>query len=265
MRWFVGGHNRRMQPVEPVSRQAPPLRGPVLMNQDWCDLAYLHWAVEPERVAHLMPADVRPDVHEGATYVGLVPFRMVGAGFGSHTSVPWAGTFLETNVRLYSVDEQGRRGVVFVSLDSDRLLVVLAARTTLVPYRWARMGYELSPGEGGARDGLGAVHRYSAELRWPGVRAVSELAVTVGHRREPTPLDDFVSLRWRLHTGRWGRTLLVPNTHQPWVLHDVEVDLDDGPGGILGSVGFADLASRPPDQSAWSPGVHTRFGFPAPA
>ena len=43
-------------------------------------------------------------------------------------AAPWAGTFLETNVRLYSVDATGRRGVVFLSLDADRAVAVAAAR-----------------------------------------------------------------------------------------------------------------------------------------
>ena len=63
---------------EPVTADAPPLRGPVLMNQEWLDLTFLHWAVPPERVAHLMPRGVRPDVRADetgrpATYVGLEP------------------------------------------------------------------------------------------------------------------------------------------------------------------------------------------------
>ena len=185
---------------------------------------------------------------------------MVDAGFGRHTSVPWAGTFLETNVRLYSVDEHGRRGVVFVSLDADRLPVVLGARASLnIPYRWAAMGYHLDPAPDG-RNGVGAVHTYTARLRWPGVRARSEVSVRVGPRREADALDDFVSARWRLHTSVVGRTLLVPNAHQPWVLHDVDVlTLDDG---LLASVGFDELAERPPDHAAYSPGVHTVFGLP---
>ena len=55
-------------------------------------------------------------------------------------AVPWLGTFPETNVRLYSIDEQGRRGVVFRSLEASRLAVVLGARAAFnLPYRWARM------------------------------------------------------------------------------------------------------------------------------
>ena len=240
--------------IEPVSTVAPALRGRVMMNQDWRDLTFLHWAVEPERVAHLMPPGVRPDSLDGATYVGLIPFRMVHAGVGRGPGVPWAGSFLETNVRLYSVDETGRRGIVFLSLDTDRSLVVAGARVGFgLPYRWARMRYAAQ----------GDVRTYSASLRWPGVHGRSRVAVRVGEPRPATPLDEFLSARWGLHVRWWGRTLYVANEHEPWPVHDAEVlELDDG---LRASVGLGELAGRAPDQVAFSPGVHTEFSFPTDA
>jgi uncharacterized protein YqjF (DUF2071 family) len=225
-----------------------------MMNQDWRDLTFVHWAVEPDRVRALLPPGVRPDEFDGATYVGLIPFRMVDAGLGRGPGVPWAGSFLETNVRLYSVDSTGRRGIVFLSLDTDRSIVVAGARMGFgLPYRWARMRYESTD----------PVHTYTSSLRWPGVLARSRVVVRVGEPRASTPLDDFVSARWGLHVRRWGRTLYIPNQHEPWPLHDAEVlELDDG---LLGSVGLADLRGRQPDQVAFSPGVHTEFGFPGDA
>ena len=67
--------------VEPVSPDAPGLTGRVMMTQRWRDLTFLHWAVDPGLVASRMPPGVRPDTLDGVTYVGLIPFRMVGAGF----------------------------------------------------------------------------------------------------------------------------------------------------------------------------------------
>src|SRR4051812_25893902 len=111
-----------------------------MMTQDWRDLTMVHWAVPPERVRRRMPRGVRPDTLEAMTYVGLVPFRMVDAGLARGPAVPWAGSFLRTTVRLYSVDDAGRRGIVFLSLDTDRSLVVAGARAAFgLPYRWARM------------------------------------------------------------------------------------------------------------------------------
>ncbi|QZY30848.1 DUF2071 domain-containing protein [Nocardioides coralli] len=237
------------------------------MSQDWRDLAYLHWAVDPDRVADRMPAGVRPDEHDGRTYVGLVPFTMVGAGLGRGPAVPWLGTFYETNVRLYSVDTTGRRGVVFLSLDSNRLGVVAGARLAFgTPYRWARMSHAVTDAGRTPGSREGEVHTWSAVLRDRLARprgATSRVRLRVGAPREPTPLDLFLSARWGLHTRVARRTRYVPNQHPPWPLHAGELlELEDQ---LVTSVGFPDLAARPPDHVAFSPGVHTVFGLPVDA
>ena len=248
------GGSMNLDGPEAVSSRAPELAGRVMMNQSWRDLTFLHWAVDPSEVAHRMPPGVRPDTLDGVTYVGLIPFRMVGAGIGTGPGIPWLGSFLETNVRLYSVDDTGRRGIVFLSLDADRAAVVLGARATFaLPYRWARMRHDVR----------GEVHTYDARLRQPGRRVESHLVVRAGAERPRTGLDDFVSARWGLHVAAWGRTRYVPNHHETWPVHDAELrELDDG---LLASVGLPDLATRPPDHIAFSPGVRTRFGFPTDA
>jgi uncharacterized protein YqjF (DUF2071 family) len=230
------------------------MNGPDMMAQQWRDLTFLHWAVDPDDVAHRMPPGVRPDTLGGVTYVGLIPFRMVGAGIGRGPGIPWFGSFLETNVRLYSVDDTGRRGIVFLSLDADRFAVVVGARAAFgLPYRWARMCHQMS----------GDVHTYEARSRRVGERADSRVVVRAGARRRSTVLDEFLTARWGLHVRWWGRTLYIPNRHETWPLHDAEVlSLDDG---LLAAAGLPDLATRPPDHVAFSPGVRTRFGFPGSA
>src|SRR5438067_1050221 len=104
----------------PLEELAPVLAGPVLTAQHWDNLTFLHWPVEPAAVAHLFPAGTRPDVIDGVTYVALVPFVMGAAGPG-RVPVPYFGRFCETNVRLYSVDDEDRHGIVFVTLEASRL------------------------------------------------------------------------------------------------------------------------------------------------
>jgi uncharacterized protein len=239
---------------EPVTLTAPALARPHLLRQQWRDVAFLHWAVRPEAVARFLPPGVRPDVLDGWTYVGLVPFRMVDAGFARGPALPRAGTFLETNVRLYSVDRTGRRGVVFLSLDTDRALIVAAARTVFgMPYRWARMHYRVD----------GGVRAYAAELRWPGVSATSRVRVRPGDQVLDGELEAFLTARWGLHVAHLGRTWYLPNTHVTWPLRAAEVlELDDG---LVASVGLGDIASRPPDHVAFSDGVAAVFGTPVPA
>jgi uncharacterized protein len=238
---------------EPVTPTTPrPLRA-ALLRQQWRDLAMLHWEVPVAEAARFMPPGVRPDTFEGRTYVGLIPFRMVGAGLGVGPAVPFLGTFLETNVRLYSVDDRGRRGIVFRSLDADRLAVVLGARLGLgLPYIWSRLGFRALP-DAGPDAALG----YATLRRGGGVR--SRLVLRPGPVIErPGGLDAWLSGRWGLHTRLAGATRYLTNEHEVWPLHRAEVlALDDG---LVAAAGLGDVASRPPDSVLWSPGVRAAFG-----
>ena len=249
----------RPDPPRPLNAQGPPLPTPRVSAQWWRDACFVHWRADPGLVAPLLPRGVRPDLHEGHAWVGLVPFRMDGAGLGPAARIPWLGSFLELNVRTYSVDERGRRGVVFLTLEAERAAVVVAARTLLnVPYRWARIRFARE------RDAAGGdVLEYRSRRRAlrPEARATSRLRVAVGEPvEEPGPRELFLTARFGLHTPWWGRPLWVPNTHGPWPLHRGELlGLEDS---LVRAAGLGDLAERPPDSVLCSPGVRTRFGLP---
>ncbi|MBI9115747.1 YqjF family protein [Sanguibacter suaedae] len=223
------------------------------MTQRWEDLTFIHWRVDPALVAPLLPRGTTPDLFDGATYVGLVPFRLADAGVGRGPAVPWLGTFAETNVRLYSVDASGQRGVVFRSLEAARLAVVLAARVGFgLPYTWARMRIDRTP----------TTITYTTARRLPGPRgAGGRVVVEPGERiTEPDTLAHFLTARWGLHTRHLGRLLFVPNDHEPWPLHHARVThLDDS---LVAAAGLPGLVDRAPDSVLWSPGVRTVFGTP---
>jgi uncharacterized protein YqjF (DUF2071 family) len=223
------------------------------MSQQWRDLVFLHWRVPVAQAAQLVPAGTVPDTFDGDAWVGLIPFRLLHAGPGRLPGVPWLGSFLETNVRTYTVDASGRRGVAFCSLECQRLAVVAGARAVFgLPYTWARMS--------GRRDG--DLLTYRTRRRLPGPRgAGGTVRVRLGGPLPgPDPLADFLTARWGLHTRVRGRLEHVPNSHEPWPLHRAElVELDDS---LLAAAGLAGLADRPPDSVLASPGVTTHFGLP---
>lgn len=238
--------------MQPVSAIAPALDGVQIMSQDWLDLTFLHWRVDADVVAPLLPPGVHPDVHDGSSWVGLIPFRMVDAGVGKGPAVPWFGTFAETNVRLYSVDDQGRRGIVFLTLEASRLAVVLGARAAFaLPYTWARMRVAET----------GGVLTYTSTRRWPGPRSArTSIVVRPGAALGDDPMAEFLTARWGLHTRAFGRTLYVPNEHPTWSLQDAELlQLDDT---LVASCGLPGVGSRPPDSVLFSRGVTTQFAFP---
>lgn len=244
----------RVDLPETLLPAAPGLPGRPLLDQHWRDLAFLHWPVDPAAVSPWFPPGTRPDVLDGRTWVSLVPFRMVGAGLGVGRPVPWLGSFLETNVRLYSVDQSGRHGVVFRSLDADRLLTVLGARAALgFRYCSSRMREEVD----------GDVVTWSSVRRWPrpargGRAAATRIRVRIGGVVDPTPLDVFLTARWGAHTRVAGRTLWVPNQHGPWPLQEAELlDLEDS---LCLAAGVP--VQGPPALVRFTRGVRTQFGAP---
>ncbi len=238
-------------PLQGYPVVAPRLPSPVFTGQRWNDLTFVHWPVDPARVAPLYPPGTRPDVFaDGSTYVGLVPFAMSGIWLGAPLPIPYFGSFLETNVRLYSIDAAGRHGVLFLSLETQRLAVVAVVRAVLgIPYTWAGMRMFRA----------GDRITYSSVRRWPDAGLRSLVTVDVGASVEQTPLETWLTARWGAHTRKGGRTWWVPNEHPPWKFREARVvDMDDQ---LVGAAGVR--PSGEPLRALFSSGVAARFGRPA--
>ena len=232
-----------------ITSNAPDLAGRSVASQRWSHLVFLHWRVDAALIAPLLPAGLRPDVFDGSSWVGLIPFVLDRATVFGSPAVPYFGTFVEVNVRLYAVDERGRRGVVFVSLEASRLAAVLAARAIFaLPYRWSRTRLERN----GDTFEFTSRRHLDHELTSRVVATASTVAV------QNDALADFLTARWALFTRVRGRTVYLRNHHEPWPLFEARLEaLDDG---LLARAGFAGLAERAPDSVLYSPGVTTRFG-----
>ena len=228
---------------------APPaLPGQVTFEQRWADLTFIHWPVRPSSIEGLYPPGTRPDVFaDGMTYVALVPFVVSETKVGTALPLPYFGRFAETNIRLYSIDDAGRHGVVFRSLETARLAVVPVIRAGLgVPYAWSKMRMTR----------WGDHITYDSVRRWPRRGLRSRLTVTIGDAVEPTPLEVWLTARWGAHTRNAGRTWWVPNEHVPWPLRAAEiVELSDE---LLDASAVRPAAERL--RALYSPGVRTRFG-----
>jgi uncharacterized protein YqjF (DUF2071 family) len=221
------------------------------MDQLWADLTFLHWPVRPEQVAPLFPPGTRPDVFDGTTYVGLLPFVTRFSRIVAAVPLPYLGAFAETNVRLYSIDDSGRHGVLFRSLETARLAVVPVTRAVLgVPYTWAKMRVTRA----------GARVDYTSVRRWPHAGVRSTLGVAIGEAASPTPREIWLTARWGAHTRKAGRTWWVPIEHEPWPLYEAEiVELRDD---LVSTVIDAPLGPRL--RPLFAPGVQVRFGRPSP-
>ncbi|MET8585563.1 DUF2071 domain-containing protein [Streptomyces collinus] len=222
----------------------------MLFQQRWQDVVFLHWPADPFEVAGLLPPGTVPDLHHGRTYVGLVFFRMRRLALGSLPPLPGVGTFDEVNVRLYSRDALGRRGVVFRSLDCDRLAPVLLARAAFgLPYRWSRT----------LSRWYGPRLLYCSRRR-ARPRSTSRVWVDVTSETvKPQPLDEFLTYRWGLHARTCQRSYYLPNDHTPWTF--LHCDLLDWDASAVAAAGLTPPTAEPVSV-LYAPGVQVQFGLP---
>jgi uncharacterized protein YqjF (DUF2071 family) len=221
------------------------------MTVQWRDVAFLHWPVDAGAAGRLLPPGTVPDLCDGVSYVGLVAFRMHRVGWFGLPGLPYLGSFPETNVRLYSVGPDGRRGVVFCSLDASRLPPVLAGRAAFrLPYQWSLMRVH--------RDG--DVLSYASRRRWPRPGPRLSLRIRAGGPvTQPSALEHFLTARWGLHAAWYrGRTVYLPNEHPRWPLH--RATLDHLEQNLIEAAGLPAPAAGPVSV-LYSPGVPVRFGW----
>lgn len=218
--------------------------------QGWTALTFLHWRYPAEVVQRLLPGRAEVDTFEGWAWVSLTPFLMTDFRLGSLPSLGPLSTFPETNLRTYVRGPDGRDGLWFLSLEADCLPTVLAASALYgVPYRWAEMSVE-------RRD----VVRYRSRRRAPARPVGHDISVRPGQARQPSPLEDWLTGRWRAFTTVAGRMAAASVQHDPWPLHDVEiVSLEQS---LVEATGLPTPEGDPLAQ--WSPGVQVRLGHPWP-
>jgi uncharacterized protein YqjF (DUF2071 family) len=222
-----------------------------VMTQVWTDVLFLHWRYDPAVVQALLPLGAEVDTFDGSAWVGLVPFQMERIAFGPLPPVPRLGTFPEVNVRTY-VRAGSRRGVWFFSLDIDRLLPAIAARTGYrLPYCTGEVAHERHGDQISTR----------VERRWPKPAhpASTTIRATIGSSVAGDPLTDFLTSRWGLITsGRGDRLRYAPVDHPNWPLRSASVDhISDQ---LIAAAGLPEPVGEP--FGLYSPGVPVRVGLP---
>lgn len=189
-----------------IDRLAPAQRphDRAVMRQEWRDLLFIHWPIDPEAVRPLIPAPLELDLFEGTAYIGLVPFAMTGVRPVGLPAVAGLSSFYETNVRTYVRLADRDPGVWFFSLDAANSIAVrLARRFFHLPYHYAHMFLEYE-GRATAQEPVSIL--YAGTRRWPGPLAASYLIRATPSGRinlaSPGTLEHFLVERYILFTIR---------------------------------------------------------------
>lgn len=219
--------------IAPTRRPDRAARG----YQRWQQLTFVHWRISEAVLRPLVPEELAIDTYDGAAFVGIVPFTMLGVRPRWAPAVPGVSRFHETNVRTYVHRRTTEPGVWFFSLDAANRLAVWAARTFWhLPYHHARMSLEV--GDGTVRY---ASTRRRGEARFRGT------CQPAGEPRaaEPGTLEHFLAERYLLYArARDGRLRRGQVHHAPYPLQPAT--LADWDESLLAAAGIARPAEQAP-------------------
>jgi hypothetical protein len=226
--------------------------------QTWRDLVFVHWEVNPDLLASLLPPQLEPDLFNGKAYIGLVPFRMTDIRHVFLPAVPGCSATLETNVRTYvkrrSINHEPIPAVWFFSLEASSALAVLIARLGFgLPYFKASMSFDQRV----SADGKSWITARSTR-RWPPpVPAHSLVEVefpsdTPLQPAQPGTLEHFLVERYALYSRKRGQLRYARVQHSPYQiaagrLLNVDAGLLEAAGISLPSSTEAPLVHRAAD------------------
>lgn len=209
-------------PRMPTAMTSTSRARPWVMRMTWRHLLFMHWPVDPDRLRPHVPPGLDIDTHDGAAWLGIVPFLMTGVRARCLPPLPTAHAFPELNVRTYVTPRADPvPGVWFFSLDAASALAVAGARATFhLPYFNARMSC--------IKDNTRI--RYRSERIHPGAPPATFEAeyepTAPATPSRPASIEHFLTERYclyaadkaaRLHRGRI--------LHDPWRLAPARADV----------------------------------------
>lgn len=191
------------------------------MIQHWHDLLFAHWALPADKVRPLVPRELELDIHEGQTWIGVIPFWMSHVRFRGAPPIPTASTFPELNVRTYvrAPQDPDKPGVYFFSLDAASFLAVIGARAGAgLPYFYAKMSSRNVEGEI-RYTSVRRSHRNPAEF-------AARYRATGTSSETKNALQQFVTERYCLYSVRRSVLHRIQIHHAPWPLQPAQAEFE---------------------------------------
>ncbi|MAH91504.1 MAG: hypothetical protein CMA11_07020 [Euryarchaeota archaeon] len=184
--------------------------------QEWRNLTFMHWEVEPQNLAPHIPKGLEIDLFEGKAYVGAIPFEMRNVRPRLLPSLPGVSTFPEFNIRTY-VKKNGIPGVLFLTLDAQsRVTCWHAPRSYGLPYRYAKCSLKITDKE----------YAWKSRRSSDGVILEGKCKLKGEQRQaEKDSLEYFLFERYSLYTEHKKKLHMAYTLHKPWTFQDGEVEI----------------------------------------
>jgi uncharacterized protein YqjF (DUF2071 family) len=268
--------------VSPRDRASESLlHRPVTMHA-WDDVVFAHWRHDPEALAPLLPRGVRPDVVDGSAWAGLSAYVFRETAVPPFPPSRRLGSMTEVTIEVLTVDDRGRHGVVYRTVDTNNVPAIVAAHALLgVPYTFARAGgrrrgdtleYRSVRQPDGWRDRFGSLRslrslrsvrllRLLRLLRDGGSarpRPAATVRVVAGEV-DDSPLAAELTTRAGIHATLLARTVFWQRHHPQLVLRTARLERLEG--DLPDAVGLPGLFDRAPDSLLVLDGTTVRYGW----
>lgn len=203
--------------------------------QEWNDVLFLHWKVDPTALRQYIPKRLELDTFDGSAWVSLVAFTMENVRPRKLLAFPPISNFHEINIRTY-IKFKEHAGVYFLSIEaSNRVSSFLAKTLSGLPYRYSKMKRS-----NGLYESMNPLRkdRFMARFKPEGVC------------QNLTGLDKWLTERYSLVQDRSDRLDYFDVHHRPWSVHEVSVhELE------VKYSNWKELFVGRPDKMHYSPGV----------
>lgn len=196
-------------------RPWPLPTNPWVMQQQWHDLLFLHWEIDPAELRPLIPPELEVDTYEGKAWLAVVPFSMKGVAPRGCPKPSFVSDFPEINIRTYVVKD-GKPGVWFFSLDVPHRLPVWIARTFFhLPYFRAEMT---------VRSAANIQHYNST---YQSRSFVADYSPISAFHPEPGSFEDWATERYCLYSrSKSGQVYRAEVQHPKWPLQKAECRIE---------------------------------------
>jgi uncharacterized protein YqjF (DUF2071 family) len=264
-------------PGGPRDRAAVPLRHRPVTVHAWDDVVFAHWRCEPETLARLVPRGTRPDVVDGSAWVGLVAYVFRETQVPPFPPSTRLGSMTEVTLEVLTVDDAGRRGIAYLTVDTPNVPAIVAAHALLgVPYTfaWARsrrrgetVGHRSVRHPGRVRHPLRALRqvrqfrRTVDPVRTGGPirpRHAASVRVVAGEV-DRSPLAADLTTRAGIHARLLAQTLFWQRQHPPLTVRSARLERLEG--DLPEAVGLPGLFDRAPDSVLVVDGTTVRYAW----
>jgi uncharacterized protein YqjF (DUF2071 family) len=276
--------------TEPARARAavPLLHRPVTVHA-WEDIVFAHWRHDPESLARLVPRGTRPDVVDGSAWAGLSAYVFRETRVPPFPPSGRLGTMTEVTIEILTIDDRGRRGVAYRTVDTANVPAIVAAHALLgVPYTFAHARARRR-GDTIAHHSVRHPTRGLHPIRWlrgrgtrpgptppvPDGRASGRPAVPVGRgtvqpRHDATvrvvagpvvdsPLATELTTREGIHARHLAQTVFWQRQHPPLEIRSARLERLEG--DLPDAVGMPGLLDREPDSLLVVDRTTVRYGW----